>query len=221
MEKVVIILSGGMDSGVLLTDLFLHEDDYKIHALTFDYGSNHNQKEIECAKELAGRMCEDHKIIKLDFIKEHFKSSLLQGADAIPEGHYAEESMKSTVVPFRNGIMLSIAAGYAESIGASKVYIANHAGDHFIYPDCRPEFIIHMKEAIRLGTLNNITLMSPYCNKTKRDIGLIGREILFDFSKTWTCYKGGEKHCGKCGSCTERREALEGFDNTLYEWQEW
>jgi 7-cyano-7-deazaguanine synthase len=216
MKKAVIVLSGGMDSGVLLADL-TRQNCYEIHALTFNYGSNHNPRENECAKKLAEKYgCKSHKVVMLPFIKETFDSSLLQGAEAIPEGHYAEESMKSTVVPFRNGIMLSIAAGYAESIKAELLFIGNHAGDHFIYPDCRPDFIEAMRETIKTGTFKNILLLSPYCDIDKRAIGKLGKVLNFDFSETYTCYKGDEKHCGVCGSCTERKEALEGFDTTEY-----
>jgi len=214
--KIVIILSGGMDSGVLLSELFLRTNISAIYALTFDYGSRHNKREIAYARKLAYGYCADHKIIKLDFIKKYFKSSLLGDMRDIPEGHYASENMKSTVVPFRNGIMLSIACGYAESINAEELYIANHAGDHFIYPDCRPAFIGHLKEAMHHGTFNNIRLKSPYCHITKRDIALIGKKLKFDFKNTWSCYKGSNKHCGKCGTCVERKEALEGFDPTEY-----
>jgi len=214
MTKAVMIISGGMDSGVLLSEVSkLHE----VHGLTFNYGSNHASREIPMAQELSKKYCASHKIIELPFIKELFASSLLSGSAAIPEGHYEAESMKSTVVPFRNGIMLSIAAGYAESIGAEIIFIGNHAGDHFIYPDCRDEFIVAMDAAMKLGTFAQIRLLSPYCQLTKRDIGMRGNSNGFDFSITYSCYKGGEKHCGKCGSCTERKEALAGFDPTVYE----
>ena len=147
-------------------------------------------------------------MIKLDFMHRYFTSSLLEGGDAIPEGHYADENMKSTVVPFRNGIMLSIAAGIAESNGLKKILIANHGGDHTIYPDCRPEFIKAMNEAIINGTYEDVSIDAPYTNITKADIAAIGKRLGIDYSETWSCYKGGEKHCGKCGTCIERKEAL-------------
>ena len=124
--------------------------------------------------------------------------------------------MRSTVVPFRNGIMLSIACGYAESIGAESVLIGNHAGDHTIYPDCRAPFIKHMSIAMHEGTYKHITIDAPYTLIDKREVGLIGHKLGVDFKKTWTCYKGGEIHCGVCGSCDERKFALEGFDDTVY-----
>jgi 7-cyano-7-deazaguanine synthase len=151
---------------------------------------------------------------------KYFVSSLLEGGEEIPEGHYADENMKSTVVPFRNGIMLSIAVGIAESNGLKYVMMANHGGDHAIYPDCRPEFVDAFDQAACVGTFVNVHLRSPYTNITKADIACRGKELGIDYSKTWSCYKGGEKHCGKCGTCVERREAFElaGIDDqTLYE----
>lgn len=204
MKDSVIIVSGGMDSITLLYD---KKEEIAL-AVTFDYGSNHNAKEITWAKVHCERLKIKHIVIKLDFMHKYFTSSLLEGADAIPEGHYADENMKSTVVPFRNGIMLSIAAGIAESNGLKKVLIANHGGDHTIYPDCRPAFIKAMNEATENGTYVNVSICAPYTNITKVDIARIGKRLGIDYSETWSCYKGGEKHCGKCGTCIERKEAL-------------
>lgn len=204
MKDSVIIVSGGMDSITLLYD---KKEEIAL-AVTFDYGSNHNAKEIAWAKVHCERLKIKHIVIKLDFMHKYFTSSLLEGADAIPEGHYADENMKSTVVPFRNGIMLSIAAGIAESNGLKKVLIANHGGDHTIYPDCRPAFIKAMNEATENGTFVNVSICAPYTNITKADIARIGKRLGIDYSETWSCYKGGEKHCGKCGTCIERKEAL-------------
>ena len=204
MKDSVIIVSGGMDSITLLYD---KKEEIAL-AVTFDYGSNHNAKEITWAKVHCERLKLKHIVIKLDFMHKYFTSSLLEGADAIPEGHYADENMKSTVVPFRNGIMLSIAAGIAESNGLKKVLIANHGGDHTIYPDCRPAFIKAMNEATENGTYVNVSICAPYTNITKADIARIGKRLGIDYSETWSCYKGGEKHCGKCGTCIERKEAL-------------
>ena len=125
--------------------------------------------------------------------------------------------MKSTVVPFRNGIMLAVAAGLAESYELDAIMLANHSGDHAIYPDCRPEFIDAFAAAVKAGTYNGVQVVSPYCNISKRDIALRGKAIGVDYSLTYSCYKGGEKHCGKCGTCVERKEALAGFDSTVYE----
>ncbi len=200
----VIILSGGMDSVTLLHD----RRNQIALAVTFDYGSNHNRREAECAAYHCRRLGIEHIIIPLAFFKDYFKSSLLEGADAIPEGHYRDDNMKSTVVPFRNGIMLSIACGLAESRGLRKVLIANHSGDHAIYPDCRADFISAMAEAMAHGTYANVTLEAPYTGISKTDIAKIGARLGVDYSKTYSCYKGGERHCGKCGTCVERKEAL-------------
>lgn len=204
MKDSVVILSGGMDSVTLLHD---YRDDIAL-AVTFDYGSNHAKREIECAKYHCEKLGIEHIVIPLDFMHKYFKSSLLEGADAVPEGHYADENMKSTVVPFRNGIMLSIACGLAESRNLHSVFIANHAGDHAIYPDCRHQFIMSMSEAMDNGTYEHVTVRAPYTKKTKTDIALIGKKLGIDYTKTYSCYKGGEKHCGKCGTCVERKEAL-------------
>lgn len=204
MKDSVIVLSGGMDSTTLL-----HERKEQIAlAVTFDYGSKHNAREIECARKNCHMLGVEHIVIPLEFMGKYFKSSLLIGGEDIPEGHYADENMKSTVVPFRNGIMLAIAAGIAESRGLKKVMIANHGGDHAIYPDCRPGFVDAMSEAIRQGTYEGIVIDAPYTNITKSDIARIGKRIGVDYNLTYSCYKGGEKHCGKCGTCVERMEAL-------------
>lgn len=204
MKDSVIVLSGGMDSVTLL-----HEYKERIAlAVTFDYGSNHNAREIECARWQCELLGIRHITIELGFMTKYFKSSLLSGADAIPDGDYADANMKSTVVPFRNGIMLSIACGLAESEGLGKVLIANHGGDHDIYPDCRPEFIAAMSDAMKYGTYEGVTIIAPYTNISKGEIAVRGRELGVDYSHTYSCYKGGEKHCGTCGTCRERLEAL-------------
>ena len=204
MKDSVIILSGGMDSVTLLYD----RREYIALAVTFDYGSNHNKREAECAAYHCQKLGIEHIIIPLDFMRQYFKSSLLEGADAVPEGHYKEENMKSTVVPFRNGIMLSIACGLAESRGLKYVFIANHSGDHAIYPDCRATFIEAMSEAMAYGTYKHVKIAAPYTGLLKGQIVGIGAELGIDYSETYSCYKGGEKHCGKCSTCIERKEAM-------------
>lgn len=217
MEKeCIIVLSGGMDSTTLLYD---YKDEIAI-AITFDYGSNHNAREIECARIHCSRLGIEHIVIPLDFMHQYFHSSLLDGADAIPEGHYADDNMRSTVVPFRNGIMLAVACGMAESRGLKKVLIANHSGDHAIYPDCRAAFINAMSEAMQAGTYDGISILAPYTGKDKTFIATRGAELGVDFSLTYSCYKGRERHCGRCGTCVERREAfrIAGLsDPTIYE----
>ena len=216
MKNSVIIVSGGMDSITLLYD---HKDEIAL-GISFDYGSNHNAREIPFAKMHCERLGIKHITINLDFMHQYFKSSLLDGAKAIPEGHYADDNMKSTVVPFRNGIMLSIAIGIAESNNLDQVFIANHGGDHTIYPDCRPEFINAIDAAATAGTYNNVKVVAPYTKITKSDIARIGKKLGIDYTETWSCYKGGEVHCGKCGTCVERKEALAEAgieDKTIYE----
>ena len=211
--KAILIYSGGLDSTTLLYE---YRNSIAL-AVSFDYGSKHNAREISFAAEHCKHLGIKHLVIPLDFIGQYFRSDLLLSGGEIPEGHYADGNMKSTVVPFRNGIMLAIAAGLAESNDLDTVLLANHGGDHAIYPDCRPEFIDAFDRAAEAGTYNGVRVLSPYSNITKRDIALRGRDLGVDFSRTYSCYKGGEKHCGRCGTCTERKEALEGFDPTEYE----
>ena len=216
MKDSVIIISGGMDSTTLLYDM----QERIALGVSFDYGSNHNEREIGFARMHCSRLGIRHVVIRLGFMHEYFKSSRRSGADAIPEGHYSDDNMKSTVVPFRNGIMLSIAAGIAESEGLKYVMMANHGGDHAIYPDCRPGFVRAMSEATKAGTYPGIEVLAPYTNLTKTDIALRGKSLGIDYSETWSCYKGGERHCGKCGTCVERKEALRDAginDTTEYE----
>ena len=210
MKTSLLVLSGGMDSVTMLHE---YKDQIAL-ALTFDYKSKHAAREIACAKYQCETLNIPHIVIELDFFNRYFKSDLLQNGGEIPEGHYEDETMKSTVVPFRNGIMLSIAAGIAESHELKRILIANHFGDHAIYPDCRKSFIDPMSEAIKQGTYDQIEIFAPYTDLTKREIALIGKELGIDYSTTYSCYKGNELHCGKCGTCVERKEALEGFDPT-------
>ncbi|HAG32279.1 7-cyano-7-deazaguanine synthase QueC [Prevotella sp. P5-108] len=212
----VLIVSGGMDS---ITMLYEYKERIAL-GISFDYGSNHNAREIPFAAMHCERLGIKHIVINLGFMHQYFKSSLLEGAEAIPEGNYDDENMKSTVVPFRNGIMLSIAAGVAESNGLKYVMMANHGGDHTIYPDCRPEFVSAMSEATRLGTYPGIEVLAPYTGITKSDIARHGKALGIDYAETWSCYKGGEHHCGKCGTCRERIEALADAgieDHTVYD----
>ncbi len=215
-KNSVIVLSGGMDSVTLL-----HEYKDRIAlAVSFNYGSNHNAREIECARFHTALLEIEHIVIPLDFMSHYFKSSLLSGSDAIPEGNYDDDNMKSTVVPFRNGIMLSVACGLAESNGLRHVLIANHGGDHAIYPDCRSGFIDAMSKAMAEGTYDGVDINAPYTHLTKSDIARRGHEVGVDFSHTYSCYKGGNKHCGVCGTCRERKEAFTNAgitDPTIYE----
>jgi 7-cyano-7-deazaguanine synthase len=216
--KVCVLLSGGMDS---VAALYQVRDDHEVVAcLTFDYGAKHNSREIPFAKLHASRNGISHEVISLDFMGNLFKSDLLKSGGEIPDGHYAEETMKQTVVPFRNGIMLAIAAGYAESIAADGLVIAAHSGDHAIYPDCREPFMQAMASAMSEGTYAKVQLLRPFIQTDKCGIARRGAELGIDFAETWSCYKGGAMHCGVCGTCVERREAflLTGLhDPTEYE----
>lgn len=212
--KALIIYSGGMDSTTLLYD---YKDSIKM-AISFDYGSKHNDTEFGYAAVNTSRLGIPHERINIQSFMHLFKSDLLKSGGAIPEGHYSEDNMKSTVVPFRNGIMLSIAAGIAESNGLDTILIANHHGDFAQYPDCRDVFIEGMRKAIFEGTGGKVTLEAPYTPLTKRAIALRGRDIGVDFTYTWSCYKAeGDYHCGRCGTCVERIWALRGLDPTIYE----
>ena len=205
-ERVIVLLSGGMDSVTAFYDALGTYD--VVAALSFDYGAKHNHKEIPLARAHCKQAGVPHQVIKLDFVNQLFQSDLLKSGAEIPEGHYEAENMVRTVVPFRNGIMLSIAAGYAESMKAEGLVIAAHAGDHAIYPDCREEFMAPMAAAIRYGTYASINLIRPFIEMNKAGIAAHGKRLGVDYSMTWSCYKGGDIHCGKCGTCVERREAF-------------
>ena len=215
MKDSVIITSGGMDS---TTMLYEYRDQIAL-AITFDYGSTQNGRERQWAITHCQRLGIEHLIIRLDFMHRYFKSALLESPEAIPDGNYNDENMKSTVVPFRNGIMLAIACGIAESHGLRRVMIANHAGDHSIYPDCTAPFVQAMSHAMQAGTYEHIEVFAPYTNISKTDIARHGAALGLDYSETYSCYKGGEHHCGTCGTCTERRKALQDAgidDKTIY-----
>jgi 7-cyano-7-deazaguanine synthase len=200
--KTVLALSGGMDSGTLLFDL--HQQGDELHAVTFDYGQRHN-REIESSQKLCDHLQVSHQIIQLHQV---FDGSALTGQGEIPHGHYAEESMKSTVVPNRNMVMISIAASIALQRNCDRVAYCCHAGDHAIYPDCRPEFVGRMHEALQICDWSPVALHAPYVDMTKRDIAQRAKQLNVPLDMTWTCYEGGELPCGKCGSCVERAEAL-------------
>lgn len=207
-KKAVVILSGGMDSTTLLYDVVSQFGTENVSALSFNYGQRH-KKELIGAKATCAKLGLEHKVLALDVLNEVAPSSLTRSDMEVPEGHYAGENMKQTVVPNRNMVMLSLAAAYAMSKGASELFYGAHAGDHTIYPDCRPEFVEAMKKAILIADWNPVTLHAPYSNMDKGDIAIRGAELGVDYSLTWTCYKGLEKACGKCGACQERLEAFE------------
>ena len=212
----VIIYSGGLDSTTLL-----YEERARIAlAVTFDYGSNHAARETDCARHHCQMLGIEHVVIDLKFMAQYFDSSLLSGAEAVPEGNYDGTNMRSTVVPFRNGIMLSVACGLAESRGLKRVLMANHGGDHEVYPDCRPAFVKAMDAAMQAGTYEGVALAAPYTDLDKADLVRRGAQLGIDYAHTYSCYRGGKLHCGRCATCRERREAfrLAGVvDPTKYE----
>ncbi len=216
--KTVVLLSGGMDS---VTALYWARAEHEVvGAVSFDYGAKHNHREIPLAAWHCAQSGVKHDIIDLDFVNRLFASDLLKSGGDVPEGHYADETMKKTVVPFRNGIMLAIACGLAESREAEALVIAAHSGDHAIYPDCREPFMQGMAAAMREGTYAKIELLRPFIHLDKAGIAKLGASLGVDYGKTWSCYKGGDLHCGKCGTCVERIEAfqLAGLDDpTVYD----
>jgi 7-cyano-7-deazaguanine synthase len=204
--KVVVLCSGGMDSVTALHHAL--REHTVVAVLSFDYGAKHSARELPMAAAHATALGLRHEIVKLDFVNRLFTSALLQSGGEIPEGHYAAENMKQTVVPFRNAIFLSIACGFAESVEAEGLVIAAHGGDHAIYPDCREDFMLALGEAMRLGTYAGIRLLRPFISADKAAIATLGARLGVDYARTWSCYKGGARHCGRCGTCVERREAF-------------
>ncbi len=206
--------------GVYSTPLLYEYREEIACAVGFDYGSKHNARELAAAKAICHELEIPYLIIPLAFIEEYFRSDLLLSGGEMQLGDYSEENMSSTVVPFRNGIMLSVLAGLAESRDLQQVLIANHFGDHAIYPDCRESFVKPMGEAITAGTSNGVKLVAPYTALTKTEIVARGTRLGVPYGKTYSCYQGGERHCGRCGTCRERHDAFvaNGLeDPTLYE----
>jgi len=211
MKKAIIIVSGGMDSVTLLYDVVKKHGKKNISAISFKYGSKHMNREIPMAEYNCKKLGVKHQVVNVKEVFKNFNSALLNKKDseAIPQGHYASSNMKKTVVPFRNGILLSIAAGFAETNDAKIIYYGAHAGDHTIYEDCRKEFVDAISEAIKQGTSNKIVIRAPYWNMNKKGIIKRGVKLGVDYSKTWTCYDPRRKKaCGRCGSCHERLEAF-------------
>lgn len=211
-KDTLLIYSGGLDStGALYT--FKHNIGL---AISFNYGSRHNDKEIALAKKNCDKLGIEHRVINLVDVFKDFKSALL-GSQDIPHGHYAEDNMAVTVVPFRNAIMLSIATGIAESYGLSAVMLASHKGDNAQYPDCTPLFNLHMNSAIKAGTANKVEMWAPFAELDKREIAEKAVSLGMNPADTYSCYEGGDTHCGKCGTCVERIWALRHvIDNTVY-----
>lgn len=203
--KAVVILSGGMDSTTVLYHTL--KDGYDVHAVGFDYGQRH-RKELIAADQIAQRAKVPFKVVDLSVIRELIARGSQTGDEPVPEGHYADESMRKTVVPNRNMIMLAVAVGYAITLGAKRVVYGAHAGDHAIYPDCRPQFVEALAAAVGLCDYETVELVAPFVHLTKTVIARMADRLGVPLQITWSCYKGGDKHCGKCGTCVERREAF-------------
>lgn len=204
-EKAVVVYSGGMDSFTVLHTAI--KSGLDVHALSFNYGQKHS-KELEVAAKVCQNLGIPHKVVDITAINSLMATSSLTSDAEIPEGHYESESMKSTVVPNRNMVLLSMAIAYAVSLEAGKVYYGAHSGDHHIYPDCRPEFVEGMNAVAKIANYQAVEIVTPFLHVSKGDILKAGLAMNLDYSNTWTCYNGREKSCGKCGACNERLEAF-------------
>ena len=205
-NKVVISYSGGLDSSTLLYKLL--SENYSVTAINFNYGSKHNQVERLHAKQICSDLSVPYIEINLPFVGQLFKSNLLMSGGEVPCGDYDKETMSQTVVPGRNGIFLSILAGYAESVGAHKVAIANHSGDHYLYPDCRPEWVEAINKTITIASEGKVEIISPFSHLSKGDICTLAQKLNVPIKKTWSCYQNFDIHCGQCGTCRERKKAF-------------
>lgn len=201
----VLLLSGGLDSAVALR--FLLSKGHTLHCLTVRYGQKHD-KETGYAWTLAREANVPIDIVSLEGLSSLFDNSSLVGRGIVPDGHYTDESMKTTVVPNRNMILVSVALARCISLGYDTVYYSAHQGDHTIYPDCREAFVSSLDQTAQLCHFDPKRVICPFIHLIKADIVSIGSELGVDFKKTWSCYKGGRNHCGKCGTCVERREAF-------------
>ena len=218
----VAVVSGGLDSAVLTHHLRNHGWDLRL--LSFDYGQRH-AKELDCARTLAAALDVRHDVVDLTSVGRLLAgSALTDDAVDVPDGHYTDDTMKATIVPNRNAILLAIAFGHAVAVEADIVATAVHAGDHPIYPDCRPEFVHAFEKVARVGNEGfghpAMRVEAPFLHLDKVDIVKRGAALGVPFAETWSCYRGGERHCGRCGTCVERREAfsLAGVDDpTAYE----
>lgn len=204
-KKAVMVLSGGMDSTTLLYHIL--KEGYQPYPITFDYGQKH-RREIDCAFNTTEKLGLELKLLNIQMLNQIAPSALTRDEWNIPEGHYASENMKQTVVPNRNMVLLSLATAYAIGIKAGHIFYGAHAGDHEIYPDCRADFVKSMEQSIKLADWHQVQLHAPFLYKDKGDIVMRGLDLGVDFTLTQTCYNGQEKACGKCGSCTERLEAF-------------
>ena len=205
MTKIVVVYSGGMDSFTLI-NLALY-GEHKVSAISFDYGQKH-KKELSIARDFCKSNLINLEVVDISAIKPLLKGSALTDEIEIPKGHYEDQTMKATVVPNRNMIMISLAIAHAISIDFEEVWYGAHTGDHAIYPDCRPEFLESINNTSKLANYESIAVKAPFINLTKGQILSKGLDMNLDYSQTWTCYEGKEQACGKCGSCVERLEAF-------------
>jgi len=212
-EKAVVIYSGGMDSFTLLNQLKHMHPTMALYPLTFDYGQRH-RTEIDYAKRVCQQLGLVHKVVDISSISQLMDASSLMGNGDIPQGHYEDSTMKSTVVPNRNMVLLSLAIAYAVNLGAQRVYYGAHGGDHAIYPDCRPEFVARMNAVSQIANYEPVEVCTPYLHMKKDQILSIGLQLGLNYGDSWTCYNGGNQACGKCGSCVERLEAFRLNDAT-------
>ena len=204
-EKAVVVYSGGMDSFTVLNTAI--QNGLDVYALSFNYGQKHS-KELEVAAQVCRELGVSHKVVDITAINSLMANSSLTGDAEIPEGHYESDSMKSTVVPNRNMVLLSMAIAYAVSLEAGKVYYGAHSGDHHIYPDCRPEFVEAMNAVSKIANYQSVEIVTPFLHASKGEILKAGLSMNLNYANTWTCYNGREKSCGKCGACNERLEAF-------------
>ena len=218
MKKAILIYSGGLDSTVLLHKLI--KDGLAGGAIAFNYGQKH-LKEIDIARKNCEKLKVDFQVADISSLSPIFGASALTNANThIPQGAYEEGNMRATVVPNRNMIFLSIAAAYAITKKCAHLAYAAHSGDHALYPDCREEFALAADKALRLCDYAEISLLRPFVDMSKADIVKLGADLGVDFSSTWSCYKGGDIHCGLCGTCVERRQSFKFAgvkDPTVYE----
>ena len=204
--KAVVVYSGGMDSFTLLHKVV--QQGFDVFALSFNYGQRH-AVELTVAANVCNELGINHKVLDISSINSLIGGSSLTSDIDVPEGHYEEESMKATVVPNRNMILLSLAVGYAVSIESTKVFYGAHSGDHAIYPDCRPEFVHRMNDVCEIANYEAVEIVTPYLDQSKIEILADGLAMNLHYRSKWTCYNGREKSCGKCGACQERLEAFE------------
>lgn len=221
MNKTVVVISGGMDSVTLLHKVVEEDGKDNVKGISFDYGQIH-RKEIGMARYQCLNLGVHHKVVDITNLNALLPSALT-GTEEVPQGHYESESMKKTVVPFRNSIMSTIALGYAAGLHYNRIALGVHSGDHYIYPDCRPEFIQALTELARLGDFNPIDVYTPFLNQSKVDIIAEGMKLGVDYASTWTSYSSGDVPDYKTGSSVERTQAFiaNGIKDPLYTDEQW